>query len=74
MINRPGQERVGPASIQVAHGGDAGSPETSARVMLAIQPVPSQSLLRGQNVISIEHNGALYQLRNTRLGKLILTK
>lgn len=37
-------------------------------------PVPSHTLLKGRTVVHIEHNGALYQLRRTRLGKLILTK
>jgi hemin uptake protein HemP len=36
--------------------------------------LPSTTLLRGRSVVQIEHNGALYQLRNTRQGKLILTK
>lgn len=36
--------------------------------------VQSAALLQGRNVVHIEHNGALYQLRSTRLGKLILTK
>lgn len=39
-----------------------------------LPPVASSSLLRGRSVVRIEHNGALYQLRSTRLGKLILTK
>ncbi|MDP2261755.1 MAG: hemin uptake protein HemP [Hydrogenophaga sp.] len=36
--------------------------------------VNSQTLLRGQKVVAIEHNGELYRLQNTRAGKLILTK
>jgi hemin uptake protein HemP len=36
--------------------------------------VPSAALLQGRSMVHIEHNGALYQLRSTRLGKLILTK
>ena len=43
----------------------------------AADPAPqvqSAALLQGRNVVHIEHNGALYQLRSTRLGKLILTK
>ena len=40
----------------------------------ALPPLASSSLLRGRSVVRIEHNGALYQLRSTRLGKLILTK
>jgi hemin uptake protein HemP len=34
----------------------------------------SDALLQGQNHVLIAHNGETYQLRATRLGKLILTK
>jgi hemin uptake protein HemP len=34
----------------------------------------SDTLLQGHSHISIIHNGETYQLRATRLGKLILTK
>ncbi|WGS51060.1 hemin uptake protein HemP [Paraburkholderia sp. D15] len=34
----------------------------------------SDALLQGNSHISILHNGETYQLRATRLGKLILTK
>ena len=34
----------------------------------------SQQLFAGQNAVTIRHNGALYTLRVTRFGKLILTK
>ena len=36
--------------------------------------VVSSELLRGQRDCDIEHNGAVYRLQVTRLGKLILTK
>jgi hemin uptake protein HemP len=36
--------------------------------------VKSEALLQGQTHVSIAHNGETYQLRATRLGKLILTK
>ena len=36
--------------------------------------IPSASRLQGRDSITIEHNGRLYQLRQTRQGKLILTK
>ncbi|MFM0630243.1 hemin uptake protein HemP [Paraburkholderia xenovorans] len=45
-----------------------GSGETSERV------VRSDTLLQGHSHVSIVHNGETYQLRATRLGKLILTK
>jgi hemin uptake protein HemP len=34
----------------------------------------SSDLLRGQKAVSIRHNGSVYRLQATRLGKLILTK
>lgn len=36
--------------------------------------VDSTELLRGNKSISIVHNGAVYRLQSTKLGKLILTK
>jgi hemin uptake protein HemP len=36
--------------------------------------ISSQALFLGTTEIEIEHNGALYRLRQTSLGKLILTK
>ncbi len=38
------------------------------------QPVPSTALLQGHKAVSISHNGMLYTLQATKLGKLILTK
>lgn len=43
----------------------------------AAQPahlVQSTELLQGQKTIGIVHNGSLYRLQATKLGKLILTK
>lgn len=40
----------------------------------AAPTLASSSLLRGGKSVQIEHNGSLYQLRATKLGKLILTK
>lgn len=37
-------------------------------------PLDSQTLLQGQRTITIVHNGEVYRLQATRLGKLILTK
>ena len=36
--------------------------------------VQSQELLGKDNTLAIQHEGVVYQLRATRLGKLILTK
>lgn len=38
------------------------------------RPLPSAELLRGARSVEISHNGAIYRLQATRLGKLILTK
>jgi hemin uptake protein HemP len=37
-------------------------------------PLPSEDLLRGRRMVEIAHNGEVYRLQATRLGKLILTK
>jgi hemin uptake protein HemP len=37
-------------------------------------PMPSDQLLRGRRIVEIAHNGEVYRLQSTRLGKLILTK
>lgn len=36
--------------------------------------VDSSTLLQGRKTVEISHNGAIYRLQATRLGKLILTK
>ncbi len=52
-------------------------PERSANPAAPSQREParlnSQDLLRQANVVEIEHQGKIYELRVTRLGKLILT-
>jgi hemin uptake protein HemP len=40
----------------------------------AAPPLPSDQLLQGRRVVEIAHNGEIYRLQATRLGKLILTK
>ena len=37
-------------------------------------PLPSEQLLQGRRLVEITHNGEVYRLQATRLGKLILTK
>ena len=36
--------------------------------------VESRDLLKGHKAVEIKHNGAVYRLQSTKLGKLILTK
>lgn len=58
-----------PAERQAANGNNAApAAEASDRVLR------SDALLQGRSHVSIMHNGETYQLRATRLGKLILTK
>lgn len=38
------------------------------------KPLDSSALLRGGRCVEIRHNGEVYRLQATRLGKLILTK
>ena len=38
------------------------------------RPLPSHTLLQGRRFVEIDHNGEVYRLQATRLGKLILTK
>jgi hemin uptake protein HemP len=45
-------------------------PATQAEVLR----ISSQQLLAGAKEVQIEHHGTLYRLRQTALGKLILTK
>ena len=47
------------------------SPAASEGPVLA---VVSSTLLQGQKAVAISHNGSLYRLHATKLGKLILTK
>jgi hemin uptake protein HemP len=56
------------------HGTVPGQP--AARVAEASRrpPVSSEELLRGSRLLEITHNGEVYRLQSTRLGKLILTK
>jgi hemin uptake protein HemP len=46
----------------------------AAKTGTAAPSVRSETLLQGHSHVGIVHNGETYQLRATRLGKLILTK
>jgi hemin uptake protein HemP len=39
-----------------------------------VRPLASSELLQGAKSVEISHNGSVYRLQATRLGKLILTK
>jgi len=55
-------------------GSDAAAPTTRVEQQPRLAPLPSEALLRGRRLVEISHNGEVYRLQATRLGKLILTK
>jgi hemin uptake protein HemP len=59
-----------------AHSAPAAAAKASAARASAAAPapVPSATLLQGHKTVAIAHNGMLYTLQATKLGKLILTK
>ena len=57
-----------------AEAPDAAAGQTPAAGQPQPSPVPSDDLLQGRRAIEISHNGAVYRLQATKLGKLILTK
>ncbi|MDR7095549.1 hemin uptake protein HemP [Hydrogenophaga laconesensis] len=59
------------AAATVPRGENAADPSPA---MGALPHIDSISLLRGGKCVQIEHNGSLYKLQATKLGKLILTK
>ncbi|MCJ0763801.1 hemin uptake protein HemP [Variovorax terrae] len=62
-----------PASLgPQPHADAAGLQEAPSA--LRPQAVESADLLQGQKAVEIKHNGAVYRLQATKLGKLILTK
>ncbi len=52
----------------------SGSGTTSPQGNRPVPLVESTDLLRGSKSVGIMHNGSLYRLQATKLGKLILTK
>ncbi len=55
----------------MAPGRDGATQGTSALHTPCLQ---SNALLQGHSSVSIQHNGSIYRLQATKLGKLILTK
>lgn len=52
----------------------APAPHPQAGGRTGSQPLSSEQLLQGRRMVEISHNGEIYRLQATRLGKLILTK
>ena len=59
-----------------AHGDGyfTGSSQPSEQPLSVAQAVNSRDLLQDHKSVTIAHNGNIYRLQATRLGKLILTK
>ncbi len=53
---------------------EAGAAADTGSSRNATSTMSSSELLKGQKAVSILHNGSLYRLQETKLGKLILTK
>lgn len=65
-IERTPRPRLGlPTAPRATHAGAAAA---------VAAPMPSEQLLQGRKTVEISHNGSVYRLQATRLGKLILTK
>ncbi|MGF6924441.1 hemin uptake protein HemP [Paraburkholderia sp. 40] len=62
------------SSTTAAPAAKPGAQRTTSQSETSERVVRSDALLQGHSHISIVHNGDTYQLRATRLGKLILTK
>lgn len=60
---------LGPRSVQ-----SAPAPLRAMVSMPSVACISSGTLLAGGNEVLIEHHGAVYRLKQTALGKLILTK
>lgn len=73
----PGMNRPDDLGSDSRHPGPVRSAELSAsgaRLETGVRRIPSGTLFEHGAVVEIEHEGAIYRLRHTRRGKLILTK
>ena len=71
--NRASKTSTPAATPSAERTGNAAAPSSSEAASNE-RAVRSETLLQGRSHVSIMHNGETYQLRATRLGKLILTK
>ena len=71
MDGRSRQDPQGPqAPSSVGAGGSVPAPSSRRPA----PPVASEDLFAGATEVQISHRGSLYRLKQTALGKLILTK
>ncbi|NJR71848.1 MAG: hemin uptake protein HemP [Gammaproteobacteria bacterium] len=60
--------------MSAALRGESTAATLNSRNTCKVGALDSQALLGVDGVVNIQHNGDIYMLRRTRLGKLILTK
>ena len=70
-LQRPVAQRASAAADQAAVVAPAPAESTAAGLLRSIN---SATMLGTAKVVNILHNGSVYQLKTTKLGKLILTK
>lgn len=70
------QNKMDKTIVTVASNPAAGTQHSAAAgtATTTSSPVPSSVVLLGQKSVAIEHQGSIYRLQVTKLGKLILTK
>jgi len=71
-MNRP--HDLGPDSRRSGPVRSVEHRSSGAAVEAGVRRIPSGTLFEHGAVVEIEHEGAIYRLRHTRRGKLILTK
>ena len=71
-MNRPIDSRLGSQPLPRARSAVLSPPRDSPHT--GVPRILSAELFSAGAVVEIEHDGAIYRLRHTRKGKLILTK
>ena len=71
-MSRPHDSRPDPELLHRAPS--AAMPASGVSLNAEVRRIPSTELFVSGAVVEIEHDGAIYRLRHTRRGKLILTK
>jgi hemin uptake protein HemP len=63
------------AAVPAVDAGEGHAPTQAAPgATEGLASIDSLSLLQGGKCVQIAHNGSMYKLQSTKLGKLILTK
>lgn len=73
-LQRPVAPRASAAADDAATAAVAQAPVTKSPAAGFLRSINSATMLGTAKVVNILHNGSVYQLKTTKLGKLILTK